>query len=81
MAVPGHVEHVTIHHATLGDPVLGIFLLADRLEEAEHVASAACSRMLADKTELAGWTLIEAYVPLLAPVYDAAHAVDQGDVD
>ncbi|MEU9856476.1 hypothetical protein [Streptomyces sp. NPDC047974] len=70
-AESGHVEHVTVHAASPTRPVLGVFLLADCLEEAEQVALTACLRTLAERRELAGWTVIEGYVPLLAPVYDA----------
>lgn len=71
MATPGHVEHVAVHATTLAYPVLGVYLLADGLEEAEELALAACRRALADRPELTGWEVVEGFVPLLAPVYDA----------
>ncbi|MFE5945606.1 hypothetical protein [Streptomyces sp. NPDC056480] len=67
----GDIEHVTVHASTLAHPVLGVFVLADRLEEAEEVVVAACRRMLATRPELRGWELAEGHVPLLAPLYDA----------
>ncbi|MFI8963420.1 hypothetical protein ACIGO8_15050 [Streptomyces sp. NPDC053493] len=71
MAAPGHVEHVAVHATTRVYPVLGVYLLADGLEEAEKVALTACQRMLTSRPELRGWEVMEGFVPLLAPVYDA----------
>ncbi|MEV7670270.1 hypothetical protein [Streptomyces sp. NPDC088752] len=71
MAEPGHVEHVSVHATARAHPVLGVFLLAGRLEQAEEVALTACRRVVDSRPELVGWTVVEGYVPLLAPVYDA----------
>ncbi|MCD2469551.1 MULTISPECIES: hypothetical protein [Streptomyces] len=67
----GHVEHVTVHTPAHTRVVLGVYVLADRLGEAEEAALSVCRRMLDGRPELAGWALVEGYVPLLAPVYDA----------
>ncbi|MFE0701553.1 hypothetical protein [Streptomyces sp. NPDC058872] len=80
-AVPGGVEHVAVHTAACGHPVLGVFLLAGRLEEAEEAALTACRRMLDRRPELAGWRVVEGHVPLLAPVYDALVYGDPANVD
>ncbi|MFC8273112.1 hypothetical protein ACFUJR_11375 [Streptomyces sp. NPDC057271] len=80
VAVPGDVEHVAVHAAAHVHLVLGVFLLAGRLEEAEEVALTACRRMLDRRPELAGWTVVEGHVPLLAPVYDALNDGDPADV-
>ncbi|MGW6392540.1 hypothetical protein ACWFR1_18975 [Streptomyces sp. NPDC055103] len=71
MAGPGHVEHVAVHATTIAHPVLGVYLLADSLEEAEELVLTACRRMLAERPELRGWAVVDGYVPLLAPVYEA----------
>ncbi|MER5734423.1 MULTISPECIES: hypothetical protein [unclassified Streptomyces] len=66
----GHVEHVTVHAPSHTRVVLGVYVLADRLGEAEAAALSVCRRVLDGRPELAGWTLVEGHVPLLAPVYD-----------
>ncbi|MFB7343936.1 hypothetical protein [Streptomyces hydrogenans] len=70
MAPPGHIDHISVHARTPDHPVLGVYLLADHLEEAEELALTACRRVLAHRPELRGWQVIEGYVPLLAPFYD-----------
>ncbi len=65
------VEHVTVHGRALPDPVLGVFVIADRLELAEQRAAAVCQRALAVREELHGWELIEGRAPLIAPFYES----------
>ncbi|MFC8790334.1 hypothetical protein [Streptomyces cinereoruber] len=71
LADPGHVEHVSVHAGAFPHPILGVYLLASHLEQAEEVAVTACRRVLDTRPELRGWQVAEGYVPLLAPVYDA----------
>ncbi|MFF5445034.1 hypothetical protein [Streptomyces sp. NPDC012888] len=62
------VEHVTPHPHALPHPVLGVFLVADSLHEAEDRAAALCRRLLECHEGMAGWGLRRAEVPLLAPL-------------
>ncbi|MEU3605211.1 hypothetical protein AB0E83_07095 [Streptomyces sp. NPDC035033] len=64
------VEHVSLHAHALPHPVLGLYLLADRLSEAEAAARAVCRRVLRDCPEFDGWSLLEAQVPLMAPLLE-----------
>ncbi|MGW8353113.1 hypothetical protein [Streptomyces wedmorensis] len=62
------VEHVSAHPDALPLPVLGVFLLAGSLAEAESGTTALCLRLLARHPALAGWHLRTAEAPLLAPL-------------
>ncbi|NML50201.1 hypothetical protein HHL19_11060 [Streptomyces sp. R302] len=64
------VEHVAVHPHALPHPVLGFYVLADRLAEAEATARAVCRRVLRDCPEFDGWSLLEAEVPLMAPLLE-----------
>ncbi|MFJ4776421.1 hypothetical protein [Streptomyces sp. NPDC088762] len=64
------VEHVSVHEHVLPHPVLGLYLLSDRLLEAEAAARKVCLRALLNCPELSGWTLLEAQAPLLAPAFE-----------
>ncbi len=69
LARPGErVEHVTAHPDAVPDPVLGVFLVAESLTEAEALAAVLCRRLLNTHTALAGWGLRRAQAPLLAPL-------------
>lgn len=60
------MEHVTAHPYALPVPVLGVFLRAESLVEAESLAAALCRRLLDSHAGLAGWGLRRAEAPLLA---------------
>ncbi|MFJ6755856.1 hypothetical protein ACIQNK_12655 [Streptomyces sp. NPDC091273] len=60
------VEHASVHGDASPAPVLGLFLLADSLAQAEVNAAAVCARLLEIHPELSGWTLVRAEAPLLA---------------
>ncbi|MFG2235828.1 hypothetical protein ACGFNX_38520 [Streptomyces sp. NPDC048723] len=64
------VEHVSVHAHALPHPVLGLYLLSDRLLEAEAAARTVCLRALRSCPELGGWTLLAAQAPLAAPVFE-----------
>lgn len=63
----GGVEHVSAHFPLPREPVLGFWLLADTLREAETRTRNLCERALETTAELSGWTLLRAEAPLLAP--------------
>ncbi|MEU7552976.1 hypothetical protein AB0B01_11595 [Streptomyces sp. NPDC044571] len=64
------VEHVSVHAHALPHPVLGLYLLSDRLLEAEATARALCLRALLNCHELSGWTLLAAQAPLAATAFE-----------
>ncbi|MFC1410940.1 hypothetical protein ACEZCY_15500 [Streptacidiphilus sp. N1-12] len=72
------VEHVSLHADARPCPVLGMYLLAESLEQAEARAAAVCRRALAVRPELRGWVLGEVRAPLVAPFYEALLDVNPG---
>ncbi|GAA3071784.1 hypothetical protein GCM10017562_43960 [Streptomyces roseofulvus] len=69
--LPGErVEHVAVHADALPHPVIGLYLLSERLQDAEATARAVCLRALLNCPELSGWTLLRAQAPLLAPFFE-----------
>ncbi|MGW0771828.1 hypothetical protein [Streptomyces sp. NPDC002676] len=65
-----HVEHVVTHPRAQPHQVLGVYLLAERLEDAEARATALCRRALESVSALRGWELVGAEAPLVAPFYE-----------
>ncbi|MEU8775011.1 hypothetical protein [Streptomyces sp. NPDC048606] len=63
----GPVEHVSAHPYALPDPVVGVYVLADTLGEAERRTEALCRRAVRDVRALRGWHVTGVGVPLLAP--------------
>lgn len=63
----GGVEHVSARFPSPREPVLGFWLLAGTLREAETRTRDLCERALGDTAELSGWALLRAEAPLLAP--------------
>ncbi|MCX5403855.1 hypothetical protein OHA37_08155 [Streptomyces sp. NBC_00335] len=59
------VEHVSVHADESSAPVLGLFLTAGSLAQAEEHAAAVCTRLLRTHPELSGWILGRAEAPLL----------------
>ncbi|MFD9537837.1 hypothetical protein [Streptomyces sp. NPDC060010] len=59
------VEHISVHADALPDPVIGLYVLADSLPQAEAAAGAVCARLLDGHPELLGWRLVRAEVPLV----------------
>ncbi|MEV0218272.1 hypothetical protein [Streptomyces sp. NPDC050704] len=68
------VEHVAVHPRAVPHPVLGLYLIADRLEVAERRAAEVCRRALLRCPQLAGWELVSAQVPLFAPHIEVTSA-------
>ncbi|MEV6971920.1 hypothetical protein [Kitasatospora sp. NPDC093806] len=68
---PGEgIEHVVVHREAVPHPVLGVFLLAGSLVEAERRVAVFCDRVLAGVPELAGWRVERAEAPLVGPFYE-----------
>jgi hypothetical protein len=65
------IEHVTPHPDALGGPVLGLFVAAPSLAEAERAAEAACLRVLRSHPALAGCGLDRCGAAFVAPVFEA----------
>lgn len=59
------VEHVVVHRPASATPVLGVYLIADRLEDAEQRAADLCRGVLYALPELRGWGVAAAQAPLL----------------
>jgi hypothetical protein len=59
------LEHACAHPLAHPHPVLGVYLLADSLAQAESNAARLCRRVLSDCPALHGWTLLRAHAPLL----------------
>jgi hypothetical protein len=72
------IEHVSPHPDATPGPVLGVFLLAGSLSEAEARATALCRRLLTLHPGLAEWTLHRAQAPLLAPLGHGLLGPSQG---
>ncbi|MFJ1705435.1 hypothetical protein [Kitasatospora sp. NPDC088346] len=64
------VEHVSVHRRTGFDPVVGVYLLADRLEEAEDRTAVLCRRAVEELPVLRGWRPGRVGAPLVAPFYE-----------
>ncbi|MFE4974319.1 hypothetical protein ACFRAR_19690 [Kitasatospora sp. NPDC056651] len=64
------VEHLAVHRGAVPHPVLGVFLVADSLAEAERRAAAFCCHALAVEPQFTGWSLAGIAVPLIAPYYE-----------
>ncbi|WP_051942686.1 hypothetical protein [Streptacidiphilus rugosus] len=64
------IEHVAVHAGARPVPVVGVYLIADSLDDAETCAARVCGRALAGRQELVGWRLTCAQVPLVTPVWE-----------
>ncbi|MET8623679.1 hypothetical protein ABZW30_07970 [Kitasatospora sp. NPDC004669] len=64
------VEHLVVHPDALPNPVLGVYLLADSLAEAESRTDAFCRRALTAVPRLAGWSAARVAAPLVTPFYE-----------
>ncbi|MFF2614491.1 MULTISPECIES: hypothetical protein [unclassified Kitasatospora] len=64
------LEHVAVHPHAVPDPVLGLYLLADGLADAESRAAGLCERAVASAAPLHGWSVARAGAPLVSPFYE-----------
>ncbi|CAG6391902.1 hypothetical protein NMG29_30780 [Streptomyces cocklensis] len=64
------VEHVVVHSDARPYPVLGVYVVADRLEEAEANAARVWERARTSFPEFSGWTVVEVRTPPIASFYD-----------
>lgn len=62
---------MTPHLDVPGAPVLGLFVAAGSLEEAERAAETACLHILTTDTGFAGYFLLRCTVGLVGPFYEA----------
>ncbi|WP_448318812.1 hypothetical protein [Streptomyces sp. CO7] len=65
------IEHVTPHPDAQGGPILGLFVTAPSLDEAERAAKDACLRVLRSYPDLAGCGLDRCGAAFVAPVFEA----------
>ncbi|GGY96468.1 hypothetical protein GCM10010300_45720 [Streptomyces olivaceoviridis] len=73
--VPGdRVEHVSVHVRSPARLTLGLYTLADGLEEAEERAVRVCGRLLREVPQLAAARLTGAGVPLIPLAFEAQPA-------
>ncbi|MER5729228.1 hypothetical protein ABT084_12985 [Streptomyces sp. NPDC002138] len=64
------VEHVSTHPHALPGPVLGVYLLADSLEQAERRTETLCRRAFEKVPALRGWTVGRVGVPMVTAYYE-----------
>lgn len=64
------VEHVSVHPYAQPDPVLGVYLLAASLAEAEERVWTLACRAVAELPSLRGWTVARVGAPFVAPYYE-----------
>ncbi|MFF5449416.1 hypothetical protein [Streptomyces sp. NPDC012888] len=75
LALPGErLEHVVDHPDGNPHPVLGLYLIAGSLAEAEGTARSIGLRATALLPALRGWSLAGAHVPLITPFFEFAAA-------
>ncbi|MFB6890081.1 hypothetical protein ACFCX4_12275 [Kitasatospora sp. NPDC056327] len=70
LAGPDQVEHVSVHPDARPDAVVGVFLVADRLADAERRAADLLHRAVEEVPALRGWSVGPVRVPLVGPFYD-----------
>ncbi|MEV3853183.1 hypothetical protein AB0J38_02530 [Streptomyces sp. NPDC050095] len=75
------IEHVVAHVDTAGGPVVGLFVVAPDVEEAERIAGAVCLRALTSRPELAGFVLRRCGARLVPEFYDLQFRPDRDGRD
>ncbi|WP_405021639.1 hypothetical protein OHV05_36040 (plasmid) [Kitasatospora sp. NBC_00070] len=65
------VEHVVVHHSHVPGPVVGLFMAAPSLAEAEHTALEICRRAVADHPALRGISVVSCGAVLVPGPWDA----------
>lgn len=71
------LEHVAVHAAVPGSPVVGLFISAASIEAAERNALAICHRALARHPELGGFRLVGGQVGATALEFDPGYRPGQ----
>ncbi|MFJ4337520.1 hypothetical protein [Streptomyces sp. NPDC088915] len=66
---PASIEHVVLHDDLPGIPVLGLFVAARNLVEAERAAETACLRVLMPEGLAASWELVTCEAAFVAEFY------------
>ncbi|WP_330297056.1 hypothetical protein [Streptomyces sp. NBC_00503] len=66
----GSIEHVSAHPGALPGPTLGVYLIADSLDDAERRTEALCRRAFEEVPALRGWTVGRVGMPLVTPYYE-----------
>ncbi|MFD5144363.1 hypothetical protein [Streptomyces sp. NPDC058401] len=77
------IEHVVAHPRALPHPIVGLYVRAGSLAQAESNAAGLCRRVL-EHEEFAGWALLLAQAPMVAPFYESLVALSvppAGSVD
>ncbi|WP_052707213.1 hypothetical protein [Streptomyces rubellomurinus] len=64
------IEHVVVHEGTGPGAVLGVYVIAERLAEAESAVAGFCRRALPTLPAFGGWTVLRVGAPLVAPFYE-----------
>ncbi|WP_405017021.1 hypothetical protein OHV05_07960 [Kitasatospora sp. NBC_00070] len=64
------IEHLVLHSGAESAAVLGAYLLADSLAEAESRAALFCHHALSTLPQFAGWGAEPSTVPMVAPFYE-----------
>ncbi|MGW0118815.1 hypothetical protein [Streptomyces sp. NPDC003327] len=73
------VEHVVVHPRAGRGLTVGVYLLSERLRDAEETAARLCGRAVAGTGPLPGWRVGRSEAPLLAP-YGLDGLGDLGDL-
>ncbi|MFI5532348.1 hypothetical protein ACIA8O_27820 [Kitasatospora sp. NPDC051853] len=64
------LEHVVVHERVVPHPVVGLFLIADDLHQAEQRAAGLADRAVHSHPTLLGWRPGRAAAPLIAPAVE-----------
>jgi hypothetical protein len=72
------VEHVAVHRDAHPHPVLGVFVIADTLEDAEARARRAWQYAHARHPWLRPWALVQAAAPLIEPALEGLRDTGTG---
>ncbi|WP_228972937.1 hypothetical protein [Streptomyces sp. DH12] len=61
------VQHVAVHPEAPSGPVLGVFVMAGSVEQAEDRVTALCRGVLRNCPDLSGWRLVRCEIVLGVP--------------
>ncbi|MEV6583765.1 hypothetical protein AB0M92_37160 [Streptomyces sp. NPDC051582] len=74
-------EHVSVHPHARPDPVIGLYLRAGSLAEAEEHAAILIRLLLSRCPELADWTPLRPQVPLIAAAFESRPPASEPSLD